>query len=325
MMFVAAIVAVALIAALLAALPLWRRQRRGEAVLASVFVVGTAVGVYLLIGRPDLALQPPPPAEPQSAEDVVAMIEQLAERLEEAPDDPQGWTMLGRAYVLMGRYQDATRAFNEAMSRTSGEDPDLVASYAEARVLGNPAALEGEAGALFERVLELDPGNPRGLWYGGLAAEARDDSGVALERFRKLLARDLPPDFRQVVESRVASLDPAALGALVTVKVELAPELANPLPPNAVLFVFLREDETASGPPLAARRLGFFDFPETVPLTPGDLIRGGELAAGEYFVGARLSVDGDATPGPGDLVGIVRWHSEETDEVRVTLTPQRGE
>src|SRR5690606_13750292 len=130
----------------------------------AVLVAGTTVGIYLLIGRPDLGSSPPRLAEVQTAEDVATMVDRLAARLEAAPDDPVGWTMLGRAYVLMGRYGEAVNAFGEAMSRTTGEDPDLIASFAEARVMQSPESLPGETGALFERVLELDPGNQRALW-----------------------------------------------------------------------------------------------------------------------------------------------------------------
>lgn len=330
MIFIIAVVLLALLAAVIVAAPLARRHRRGEAALAAVFIVGVAIGIYLVIGRPDLALNPPQPMAAQNAQDVVAMVEQLAERLEQAPDDPEGWTMLGRAYVLMGRYEEAARAFNEAIARTPGEDPDLIASLAEARALGNPAMLEGEAGALFERVLQLDPANPRGLWYGGLAAEARGDHELALERFGQLLARDLPADFRQVVESRMLAIDPAALDALLSVEVELAPELAGKLPPDGVLYVFLRAaDGNAGGPPLAARRLAFFELPQVVPVTRCDLLRGGdtsgELAAGNYVVGVRISADGDPAPGPGDVEGSVTWNPQDSSRVRVTLDTRRGE
>lgn len=323
MSFIIGIALLGVLAALLAAAPLWRRARRSQAAFAAVFVAGIAGGVYLLTGRPDLALSPPQ-ADAQEAGDVLQMVENLAARLERAPEDPEGWTMLGRAYVLMGRYQDAARAFNEAVRRTPREDADLLASLAEARVLADPPALEGEAGALFERALELDPENPRGLWYGGLAAEARGDSTLALERWQTLLERGLPPEFRNVVEGRIASIDPGLIDALVTVEVELSPGLEDALPAGGVLFVFLRPaGETGGGLPLAARRLEYFEFPETLPLTRRDLLRGGELPPGDIMVTARISADGDPAPGPGDVEGSARWNAGETAEVRLLLDSLR--
>lgn len=326
MIFVLGMVALVLMAAAFVATPFLRRARRVEAMFATVFAVGIAVGIYLLIGRPDLGIQPPQAMDENQPQDVVAMVEQLDQRLQAQPDDPEGWTMLGRAYVLMGRYAEATNAFGEAMQRSAGEDADLVASYAEARVLGDPASLDGEAGALFERVLELDPGNPRGLWYGGLLAQARGEDAVALERWQKLLARDLPPQFRQVVEGRVASIDPAGIGAMVSVNVDIAPGFSGQLPAGGVLFVFLRPaGETEQGPPLAARRVEFFDLPETLPLTQGDLLRGESLPDGEYVVTARLSVDGNPSRSAGDLEGSVKWNPAQSQSVNVKLDTQSVE
>lgn len=326
MIFVAGCVLLVLLAVSFVAVPLWRRERRAAAALAGVFMAGTAIGLYLLIGRADLGLSPPRALDESQPQDVIAMVEMLAERLEESPEDPEGWTMLGRAYVLMGRYQEAVNAFRQALNRTPGEDADLIASYAEARALSDPAALDGEAGALFERVLELDPGNPRGLWYGGLAAQSRGDDAAALERWRKLLADELPAEFRQVVEGRVASIDPSKVDALVTVHVTLAPELADAIPPGSVLFVFLRaEDDPGQGPPLAARRVSFFEFPETLPLTRNDLLRSDQLPEGTFTVTARLSADGDPAPGAGDLEGSAEWDPRNASNIEVSLDTRRRE
>lgn len=325
MIFISGLVLLAVLAAVVAALPLWRHGQRLPGFVAAVMVAGVTVGIYLLIGRPDLGVEPPRATEVQTADDVAAMVERLAARLEAAPDDPVGWTMLGRAYVLMGRYEEAVRAFGEAMSRTTGEDPDLMASYAEARVMQSPESLPGETGALFERVLELDPANPRALWYGGLAAQLRGDNTEAVGRWKTLLAQEIPAEFRRVLESRIAAIDPGALDAIVLVEVSLAPELVDAVPPGAVLFVALRPADSASqGPPLAARRLEFFTLPETVPMMQGDLLQG-RLPEGSMRVIARLTASGDASGSAGDIEGHAEWSVEAGESVRVVLDRQRGE
>lgn len=327
MIFFTGALSLAIFAALIVAAPLWRNGRRPVALASGVFVIGMTLGVYLLIGRLDLGVQPPAAATDDGPRDVIAMVEQLAQRLQAAPDDPEGWTMLGRAYVLMGRYADAAPAFSQAMNRTPGEDADLIASYAEARTLADPGELENETGLLFERVLELDPENPRGLWYGGLRAQALGDNAVALSHWKKLLARDLPADFRQVVEARIAAIDPAAIGALLSVTIDVAPALAGALPEGGVLYVFLRPagEPAEQGPPLAARRAAFFEFPQTLPLTEADLLRGDTLGPGDYRVSARVSADGDPAPGPGDIEGVVQWNSAGSRGVELLLDTRRGE
>jgi len=326
MIFVLGVAVLALLALLFATVPFWRHGRRPEAALGGVFVVGVALGVYLLIGRADLGVSPPRAMDESQPQDVIAMVEELAARLERAPEDPEGWMMLGRAYVLMGRYQEAADAFGEVLRRTPGEDADLIAAFAEARTLADPGSFDGEAGALFERVLELDPTNPRGLWYGGLLAQSRGEDAVALERWQKLLALDLPPEFRQVVESRVASIDPSSIDALVSVHVDVAPELAGALPPGGILYVFLRpEGEAEQGPPLAARRVEFFELPETLPLTRDNLLRGDALPEGTFTVSARLSADGDPARGAGDVEGSVKWNPRQTSSIELTLDTRHAE
>ena len=43
-------------------------------------------------------------------EQVLAMVERLAARLKDHPDDAEGWTMLGKSYGVMGRFADMLKA-----------------------------------------------------------------------------------------------------------------------------------------------------------------------------------------------------------------------
>lgn len=326
MIFILGLIVLGAIAIAFVAMPLWRDGRRAQAVLGSVFVAGSAIGLYLLIGRPDLALQPPTPASAQmQPQDIEQMVGQLAERLEQNADDPEGWTMLGRSYVMLGRYEEAANAFSQAQEHTADENPDLLASFAEARVLADPEGLASEIGTLFERVLQLDPGNPRGLWYGGLAAQARGDAQVALERWQMLLQQDLPAEFQDVVEARIAALDPAAAGVLLDAEIDIAPEMADRIPASGVLYLFVRAVGDGNGQPIAARRSDNVDPPLKLSLMRGDLLRGDELPETALEVVVRISADADPAPAPGDLEGSVNWDPSETETVRITVDSVRGE
>ena len=48
--------------------------------------------------------------------DVNTMIERLAARLESAPDDIEGWRMLGWSYFHTGRYEQAATAYARALA-----------------------------------------------------------------------------------------------------------------------------------------------------------------------------------------------------------------
>jgi cytochrome c-type biogenesis protein CcmH len=76
--------------------------RPSRALVAGVvaFVLVVAAGGYAITGEPravDPAVRAaaPPEGGGVTREQIVAMVERLAERMKTQPDDPEGWTMLG--------------------------------------------------------------------------------------------------------------------------------------------------------------------------------------------------------------------------------------
>ena len=64
--------------------------------------------------------------------DVNAMIERLAARLETAPQDLEGWRMLGWSYFHTERYEQAAKAFGKALELDPGS-AELKLSYEDAK------------------------------------------------------------------------------------------------------------------------------------------------------------------------------------------------
>jgi len=91
--------------------------RCGRALVAAIAVAipAAALGVYLLVGSPGaLSLQ----SEHQmNAQQLEAMVERLAARLRENPDDVEGWKLLGRSYGALGRFPEAVDAYVKAATR----------------------------------------------------------------------------------------------------------------------------------------------------------------------------------------------------------------
>ena len=149
--------------------PLWRfRRRSGErsvvAMLLALATVPLAVTIYLQTTTwvPGSVESPAP--------DVELMIESLSLRLEQAPDNVEGWRLLGRSYLSLGRYAEAERALLQAWVRTPEPDNELKLALGEAQVLQDLQRLSGDAGRLFEEVVASEPENMKALWYSGLAA-----------------------------------------------------------------------------------------------------------------------------------------------------------
>jgi cytochrome c-type biogenesis protein CcmH len=77
-----------------------------------------------------------------SAEDRTAMIEgmvaKLAARLEDNPDDPEGWARLIRSRMIMGDASGARSALDTATSVFAGMPEKLAIVMASARESGLP-------------------------------------------------------------------------------------------------------------------------------------------------------------------------------------------
>jgi len=116
------------------------------------------------------------------------MVDGLAEKLKDNPDDIAGWLRLGRARTVLGDKQDAKAAYARAAALRPG-DVDILVSYADAIVTAAepappPAA---ELKPLVDRILSRDPDQPRALWLSGALALSAGDRKTAQARWTRLL------------------------------------------------------------------------------------------------------------------------------------------
>ncbi|HBB86895.1 MAG TPA: c-type cytochrome biogenesis protein CcmI [Blastocatellia bacterium] len=160
-----------------------------------------AIVLYLQIGNPRLQPQgrPEPPPESLAAEssqpdsqmtqpNVQANVAKLAKRLEENPNDVQGWTMLGRSYTSMEKYQEASDAYAKATA-LKADDANLWADYAFATAMANGKHLQGKPQELIAKSLQVDPDNAKGLELAGSAAFEIKNYKQAVVYWQRLLAK----------------------------------------------------------------------------------------------------------------------------------------
>ena len=168
-------------------------QRSRPTAMVLVFALPLlAVAGYALLGNP-LALNPEKAvAQPQmTAEDINAMVEKLAARMQENPDDTNGWLMLARSYKMLGRYDEAVAAFGKA-EKAVAEDPEQLASYAETLAMASGKGLSGKALELVNQALKLNPQHAHALFLAGMAAMERGDRGAAIGYWETLLGQVEP-------------------------------------------------------------------------------------------------------------------------------------
>ena len=128
------------------------------------------------------------------------MLAALEKRLEEKPDDAEGWFVLGQSYLTLQRVTDAVTALKRAVD-LAPEQARFLSHYAEAVALEDKGDLQGRARALIADALELDPQDEKALELGGLAAYQRQEWAQAAYYWRHLLKRLAPgSEFYQDIE-----------------------------------------------------------------------------------------------------------------------------
>jgi cytochrome c-type biogenesis protein CcmH len=154
-------------------------RKTAIAILVLLPILGLAG--YGILGNPK-ALDPMQTVAPQemTPEKINEMVATLAEKLKANPDNMQGWLMLARSYKSMGRYDEAVQAFAKA-ENTINDDPDQLASYAEAIAMANGKGINGKALQLVERALKVDPNHAHSMFLAGAAAmeAGQNKKGIA--------------------------------------------------------------------------------------------------------------------------------------------------
>ena len=173
------------------------RARTATAIALAAALPFGAFLLYLALGTPgapDLPLAARPTEQPADPAMVVVaeMVGRLAQRLEENPDDAEGWARLGRSYLVLGRYAESVTAYERALKLTA-DRPDLAGEYGESLVLLHDGQVSAVARQAFETALAADPGEPRSRYYLALGAAQAGDLQGALDGW-VALAKDAPPD-----------------------------------------------------------------------------------------------------------------------------------
>jgi cytochrome c-type biogenesis protein CcmH len=308
--------------------------KKAVPLLVGIAVPALAVALYFTFGMPEAINGPV--ADPNSAlmPSIDEMVSRLEHRLQTNPDDTQGWTLLGRSYAALNRFEKSRNAYMEAAKRAP-DNADILFSLTEVTAALQNNSLAGEPETFLSRGLQLDPQSRHGRWLQGILAYQQGDSGKAVKLWEQLLAessntreKTLLQRFIQQVkgsapgtvagETSIATTAPKsatqagspgvaaeAAGPHVTVNVRLADTLASKVSGNDTLFVYAK---AAAGPPmpLAIVRKITADLPLRVTLNDSQaMMPQMKLSAfNQVIINARISKSGSAMPSTGDLQGI---------------------
>jgi cytochrome c-type biogenesis protein CcmH len=320
-----------------------------------VAVLAVAIGGYVATGSPTLATRPVAQAAPEGhpgvdpaaggasgvdpQQQIAVMVDKLALRLKDRPDDFEGWNMLARSYTVIGRFADALPAYAHA-SELQPKNANLLADYADAVAATHNSANNPQTIALVERALAIEPDHPKALALAGTADFDRGDYAGAVARWQKIVDK-LPPGSEiakqiegSIAEARTklgstglsaptspkpsavaaaptatpaakpADANPAAPVASVSGTVSLDPALAAKVAPGDTVFIYARA-AAGSRMPLALQRARVSDLPLAFKLDDGMAMAAGAnlSSAKQVIVAARVSKSGSAMAQPGDLTG----------------------
>ncbi|MEX0943991.1 MAG: c-type cytochrome biogenesis protein CcmI [Pseudomonadales bacterium] len=240
---------------------------------------------------------------PHDVSNVQDNIAALAQRLQQQPDNDEGWFLLARSYMNLERFEEAVGAFRHLLDRYP-RDSDLATYHAQALFLADKRVVTPRVDAAITQTLALDPENITMLEIRGIDAMAKQDYVAALDYFRRARGQaqgdraEVIGQAIETVETMIRSQGIEVPGIEPGRSIEVALSVAEDVdvPSDASVFLFAR---AVNGPPmpLAVLRLTRADLPRRVKLTEDmGMTAGMSLADFDLVeVIARISLSGIAT------------------------------
>jgi cytochrome c-type biogenesis protein CcmH len=126
------------------------------------------------------------PAGGMTPEMINQMVERLATRLKDNPQDYAGQARLANAYKVQGKLDLAAQTYAKA-GPLLDTDASLMTQYADLLVLRAKGDFKGQPQALISKALSLDPQQPTALMMAGQAAFQAKDYPAAIRHWENVL------------------------------------------------------------------------------------------------------------------------------------------
>ncbi len=300
------------------------------AVVLAVLIPIASLGMYWKLGNQKAFLTPEQLATATDFKmaQTDAELKELQDKVEQEPENPNGWVTLARSLVMMGRYSEAIPAYDKLLQLVP-EEAGVWAEYADVAAVVNNRSFKGKPTELLERALSIDPNNDTALELSGMAAMERQDYPSAIRNFQSLLQQlpeknsdrakaiaDVLAQARILLsrekggKEKLAQLSqdqPAATSGKERISgtVTLSDAVKAQAAPDDTVFILAR---AAEGPPmpLAVIRKQVKDLPlqftldDSMAMSPQLKLSG----FNKVVVIARVSKSGNAKGQPGDLQGM---------------------
>jgi len=296
------------------------------------FIVLLSSGLYFSLGDV-VRIAQQGDQKPMSQVGVEKMVADFALKMEKDPDNLQGWAMLGRSYRILGRNEDAAKAYGRAGSFINN-DPELLAEYADTLVANANGNFSGKPLQLINQALKLDPKNLLALWLSGTASFASGNYKVAVQTWEKL-AQQLPPGSEEAraIESSIS--EARSKGGLVGTntavvsskgvsgKIEIVAGLKSKVNPGDIVLVIARP--LGERMPVAVLKVPATEFPMSFALTDALAMNPSAPISklSEVSIEVRISKTGMARAETGDLISAVQTVKVGSNQVKLLVDQVR--
>ena len=297
-----------------------------------VFIVLLSSGLYFTLGDV-LRVAQENDQKPMTQANVEQMVADFALKMEKDPGNLKGWAMLGRSYRILGRNEDAAKAYGRAGSFIN-DDPELLAEYADTLAATANGSFSGKPLQLINQALKLDPKNLLALWLSGSASFGDGNYKAAVQTWERL-AQQLPPGSEEsraieasITEARIkgglASANTGiAAGKGVSGKIDIAPELKAKVKSSDVVMVIARQPGERM--PVAVLKTPVAEFPMIFALTDALAMNPSAPISklSEVSVEVRISKTGMAKAEVGDLISAVQTIKVGSSQVKLLIDQVR--
>jgi cytochrome c-type biogenesis protein CcmH len=296
-----------------------RRYSLTAALLVPVFALVVYADFGLGRGAlPDVGLaQAMLESDPSDPAGYRYFIQQVEQRAEQRPDDPDLLFLLARGYANLGDYGKAVPTYGELLEHFPG-DPHLLSQYAEMLYVLDERRFTSRVANAVDNALQANPQDTTMLELRGIAAAIEGDISLALTWLNRALQTGVTGRRAELIRSAITRLNnqagpsgaerPVEAGAKVeaqgsgrVLSVKVTAATSVDLPPGSAVFVYAR---AVNGPPapLAVQRVRLDQLPMVIRLDESMAMMPGMGLANfdQVVVIARASATGQVTPAAGD-------------------------
>jgi cytochrome c-type biogenesis protein CcmH len=295
-----------------------------------VFITVLSAGFYFSLGDATRIAEKNT-EQPMTQEGVSKMVAEFAAKMEKDPTNLQGWVMLARSYRILGRNEEAAKAYERA-GNFIDSDPQLLADYADVLVSNANGNFAGKPQKLINQALKLDPNNLMALWLSGTASYAVGNYKAAVQTWEKL-AQQLPPgteDARSIEASIADARSKGGLSAKANVntkgisgKIEISADLNSKVKSGDIVMVIARKPGERM--PVAVLKTSASEFPMDFSLTDALAMNPSAPLSqlSEASVEVRISKTGMAKPEVGDLISAAQIVKVGANNIRLVIDQVR--